>query len=86
MKLRSKKPPVQIMIFNIKKTNKHRVHNFRHCFIIHYLEKVLLEEKDADVILPILQVHLGHQSLKALEHYFKITKIMINEISKIMLQ
>lgn len=72
-----------LKIANIKKTSKHRVHNLRHCFIIHYLEKVLIEEKDVDVILPVLQVHLGHQSLKALEHYFKITKIMINEIGKI---
>ena len=68
---------------NINKTNKHRVHNLRHCFIIHYLEKILLEGKDVNVILPILQVHLGHQSLKALEHYFRITQIMINEIGKI---
>ena len=68
---------------NVNKTNKHRVHNLRHCFIIYYLEKVLLEGKDVNVILPILQVHLGHQSLKALEHYFKITQIMINEIGKI---
>ena len=68
---------------NINKTNKHRVHNLRYCFVIHYLENALLEGKDVNVILPILQVHLGHQDLKALEHYFKITQIMINKIGKI---
>ena len=68
---------------NINKTIKHRVHNLRYCFIIHYLEKMLLEGKDVNAILPILRVHVGHQSLKALEYYFKITKNIINEIGKI---
>ena len=72
-----------LILAGFTKTNKHRVHNFRHCFIIHYLEKVLTDGKDVNVILPVLQVHLGHQSLKALEYYFKITRTMINEIGKI---
>ena len=72
-----------LILVGFTKTNKHRVHNFRHCFIIHYLEKVLIDGKDVNVILPVLQVHLGHQSLKALEYYFKITKTIINEVGKI---
>ncbi len=72
-----------LMLAGFTKTNKHRVHNFRHCFIIHYLEKVLIDGKDVNVILPVLQVHLGHQSLKALAYYFKITKTIINEVGKI---
>lgn len=67
---------------NIKKNSKHRVHNLRHCFIIHYIEKTITEGQDINVIFPVLQVHLGHQSLKALEYYFKITKVKINEIGK----
>ena len=34
-------------------------------------------------MLPILQTHVGHTSLKSLEHYFQITQNMINEIGKI---
>ena len=72
-----------LILAGFTKTNKHRVHNFRYCFIIHYLEKVLIDGKDVNVILPVLQVHLGHQSLKALEYYFHITRTMINEIGKV---
>ena len=69
---------------NIKrKENSPRVHDLRHTYIVHCIEKWLKEKKDINIMLPILQTHVGHSSLKSLEYYFQITQNMINEIGKI---
>ena len=66
-----------------RKENSPRVHDLRHTYIVHCIEKWLEEKKNINVMLPILQTHVGHTSLKSLEHYFQITQNMINEIGKI---
>ena len=63
--------------------NSPRVHDLRHTYIVHCIEKWLKEKKDLNAMLPVLQTYVGHSSLKSLEYYFQITKSMINEIGKI---
>ena len=63
--------------------NLPRVHDLRHTFIVHCIEKWINEKKDLNVMLPVLQTYVGHLSLKSLEYYFQITENMINEIGKI---
>ena len=66
-----------------KKENTPRVHDLRHTYIVHCIEKWLKEGKNINAMLPILQAQVGHSSLKSLEYYFHITQNIINEIGKI---
>lgn len=69
---------------NIKRTeNKPRIHDLRHTFIVHSLEKAINENQDITNFMSILQVYVGHRSLVSLEYYFTITKSMINNINRI---
>ena len=63
-----------------RRENSPRVHNLRQTFVIHKIEEYVNDEKDINVMLPILQKHLGHQSLKALSYYFHLTKDILGEI------
>ena len=63
-----------------RRENSPRVHNLRQTFVVHKIEEYVNDEKDINVMLPILQKHLGHQSLKALSYYFHLTKDILGEI------
>lgn len=63
-----------------RRENSPRVHNLRQTFVGHKIEEYVNDEKDINVMLPILQKHLGHQSLKALSYYFHLTKDILGEI------
>ena len=60
-----------------------RVHDLRHTFVVHRIKEYVNAGKDINVMLPILQKHLGHQSLKALSYYFHLTKDILVDIKKI---
>lgn len=63
-----------LKLSNIIKTElAPRIHDLRHTFIVHTLEKWISEGKDINAMLPILQTHLGHQSIHALEYYYQNT-------------
>lgn len=69
---------------NIKRTDKGpRLHDLRHTFVVHSIEKFVNEGKDLNVILPILQTYLGHKSTKALSYYFHMTKDILQDLNKL---
>lgn len=63
-----------------RRENSPRVHDLRHTFVVHRIEEYANDGKDINVILPILQKHLGHQSLASLSYYFHVTKDILGEI------
>ena len=63
-----------------RRENSPRVHNLRQTFVVHKIEEYVNDGKDINVILPVLQKHLGHQSLEALSYYFHLTKDILGEI------
>ena len=63
-----------------RRENSPRVHDLRHTFVVHRIQEYVNEGKDVNVMLPILQKHLGHQSLNALSYYFHLTKEILGEI------
>lgn len=50
-----------------------RVHDFRHTFAVHCLRRWVLEEKDLQAYLPVLQAYLGHVSLSDTAYYLHLT-------------
>lgn len=73
-----------LSLSNIVKTdNGPRLHDLRHTFIVHLIEKFINEELDLNVMLPIIQTHVGHQSIKSLTYYFQITNDLLNIVNKI---
>ena len=66
----------------LRRENRPRVHDLRHTFVVHRIEEYVKTAKDINVMLPILQKHLGHQSLKALSYYFHLTKNILTDIKQ----
>lgn len=67
---------------NIKgASNNPRLHDLRHTFIVHTIEKFRKESKNTDEMLPILQAHVGHQSLKSLAYYFHLNNDILQELN-----
>lgn len=66
---------------NIKGTsNIPRIHDLRHTFIVHTIEKFRKERKNMEEMLPILQAHVGHQSLESLTYYFHLNNDILQEL------
>lgn len=66
---------------NIKGSNNvPRLHDLRHTFIVHTIEKFRKEGKSIDEMLPILQAHVGHRSLKSLSYYFHLNNDILQEL------
>lgn len=73
-----------LTLSNIVKTdNGPRIHDLRHTFIVHLIEKFINEGLDLNVMLPIIQTHVGHQSLNSLTYYFQVTNDLLNIVNKI---
>lgn len=60
-----------------------RLHDLRHTFVVHLIEKWIKEESDINALLPILQTHMGHKSLESLSYYFHLTHDLLNQVNKI---
>lgn len=67
----------------VKPDNGPRLHDFRYTFIVHLIEKFINEGLDLNVMLPIIQTHVGHQSLNSLTYYFQVTNDLLNIVNKI---
>lgn len=63
--------------------NGPRIHDLRHTFVVHRVEKAMENKEDFNTILPILQSQLGHKSLDSLSYYFHITKDVLGTINNI---
>lgn len=51
-----------------------RVHDIRHTFAVHALEKMVYEEMDIYCALPILSMYLGHRGIESTEIYLRLTE------------
>lgn len=50
-----------------------RVHDIRHTFAVHSLQKNLQQGMDSYVSLPILSAYLGHAGVRSTEYYLRLT-------------
>jgi integrase len=51
-----------------------RVHDIRHTYAVHALEKMINEGQDIYCTLPILSRFLGHRCIESTEKYLRLTK------------
>jgi integrase/recombinase XerD len=51
-----------------------RVHDIRHTYAVHALEKMINEGQDVYCTLPILSTYLGHRGIESTEKYLRLTK------------
>ncbi len=69
---------------NIKITDKGpRLHDLRHTFVVHNIDKAIKQNRNVNQILPILKTQLGHTSLSSLAYYFHINKDILGTVNKI---
>lgn len=57
-----------------------RVHDLRHTFSVHALEKMVLNGLDLYYSLPILSTYLGHQNLESTDRYVRLTSEMYPDL------
>ena len=58
-----------------------RVHDIRHTFAVHCLERWYREGADLDVMLPVLATYLGHQGLSGTQRYLRLTPDIFPDIT-----
>ena len=61
-----------------------RVHDLRHTFAVHCLEKMVEEGRELTSALPRLSTYLGHDDLAATEKYLRLTAELYPEITSIL--
>jgi integrase len=58
-----------------------RLHDLRHTFAVHCLERWVREGKDLAVALPALSTYLGHVSLRGTQRYLRLTAALYPDIT-----
>ena len=58
-----------------------RVHDIRHSFACHRLERWYREGADLNAKLPVLATYLGHKSVAATQRYLQLTAALLPELS-----
>lgn len=61
-----------------------RVHDFRHTFSVHCLQKWVEQGADPTTVLPRLTAYLGHEDFAATEQYLRMTAEVYPEVSALM--
>lgn len=61
-----------------------RLHDFRHTFCVHCLQKWTLSGDDPTTLLPRLSTYLGHNDFSATEQYLRMTAEAYPEVSRLM--
>ncbi len=61
-----------------------RLHDLRHTFCVHCLQKWVAEGKDLTTALPLLTTYMGHNDFAATEQYLRMTAEVYPEISRLM--
>ena len=51
-----------------------RVHDLRHIYAVHALEKMINDGQDVYCTLPILSTYLGHRGIESTEKYLRLTE------------
>lgn len=59
-----------------------RIHDFRHTFAVHVLDRLAKEGLDMHCSLPILSVTLGHKCVSDTEYYVRITRQVYPHLSE----
>lgn len=73
-----------LILSNINITdNGPRLHDLRHTFVVHNIEKIIETKSDFNTIIPVLKSQLGHRTLESLSYYFHITNDVLNVVNKI---
>lgn len=57
-----------------------RLHDVRHTFAVRVLNKWVLGGKNLTTALPYLAIYMGHEGLKACQHYLRLTAVMFPEL------
>ena len=57
-----------------------RLHDFRHTFCVHTLNKMVNQEIDLYCALPILSTYVGHSSFSATQRYVRLTEEVYPEL------
>lgn len=58
-----------------------RIHDLRHTFACHSLDKMIKEGRDPYCALPYLSTYLGHKGIESTEKYLRLTEEHFNEIT-----
>lgn len=61
-----------------------RVHDLRHTFCVHCLQKWTMQGEDPTTLLPRLTAYLGHNDFSATEQYLRMTAEAYPEVSRIL--
>ena len=61
-----------------------RIHDLRHTFAVHCLQKWTADGADITTVLPYLREYLGHENVSATEQYLRMTAEVYPEISALM--
>lgn len=61
-----------------------RLHDFRHTFCVHCLQRWVAQGSDLTTALPRLTAYLGHNDFSATEQYLRMTAEVYPEISQVM--
>ena len=59
-----------------------RLHDLRHTFAVRVLERWVRERRDLTTALPHLAIYMGHEGLKASQHYLRLTATMFSDLIK----
>lgn len=59
-----------------------RLHDLRHTFAVRLLNKWVGEGKNLTTALPYLAIYMGHEGLKASQHYLRLTAVMFPQLVK----
>ncbi len=57
-----------------------RLHDLRHTFAVRLLNRWVREGKNLTTALPYLAIYMGHEGLKASQHYLRLTAVMFPEL------
>lgn len=58
-----------------------RLHDLRHTFAVHCLERWYRQGEDLNARLPLLVAYLGHQSLRGTQRYLRLTPTVFPDIT-----
>ena len=61
-----------------------RVHDFRHTFAVHCLQRWVARGSDPTTVLPRLTAYLGHTTFQSTEEYLRMTAEIYPQISEVM--
>lgn len=59
-----------------------RLHDLRHTFAVRVLNKWVADGKNLTTALPYLAIYMGHEGLKASQHYLRLTASMFPQLVK----